>query len=355
MPALLPLSRDIAARLLIDASPAGAGRDRHEAEASSVRLLLVLLSRAAARVHEGQDADARVFDRLAYEYSNGISYEPLWAGLKPLREDLGRIQPSSLLRDLSRAAGMLVSLWGEESEYQLMAPLARSLTTPEGRVPRARAEVGRFRVEKTLLAAAGVDEPVDEHSLLWFDPRVMARFSSRYSPLAYVRVLAWLSDTHIIPGSWGAHVTSKGTLAFVIPSGEIAEALGTCGMVRAPRTPGGKVGIDFDRIERTVFKPVIRDLRHAGLKLTVKIERSKKGVALRARLWVERDESVRPLPARKPRASRRTRRGAQRPAQVAAAPASAIADLKQPMRRRPRPGANRSAQPPLRGRHRPVL
>lgn len=298
MTRLVPLSRTVATSLVVSVG----GRGDVEVTASAMRLLFALLAREAARVDEWDRFENwEREERLdAFRLTGEVAYDVLWVSPAALRRDLG-VEPAALFSDLQRLRAMRVHLLGENPGPGT-APVSGDLRTDKGR--KAKNGPARVLVERTLLAAAGGDDIGEaEGAAVWVDLDRMRQMRSRYSPLAYVRMMTWLAAPERLPEAWKGRVTAGGKLALDLPVGAMREALGVDGYPR------------IADLARFVLEPVATELAAAGLAATWSWVRNRRGEATALRLHLALDESLRPLPrARTSRAARAARTGRAMPA-----------------------------------------
>ncbi|ACB27241.1 hypothetical protein [Methylobacterium radiotolerans] len=302
---MLPISRYLATHLVLssklfilaDGKPIAAG-DRVDAKA--VRLALAVLSRAAARqVDRGEWLDAR----WDHEHLSGRPRETVTVPLARLRVDLGKVTLGGLVEAHGRAANIQASILGEPGfgEHPILdAGVHAQAGQTKHRIAKATNTVD-FRVDRTLAAVAHLYADANDDELdprpFGYDPTVMAAFSCRYSPLAYLRVLAWTEDGARLPRGWRARRVRGGLLSVEIPVPEVQQALGATGMPNA------------SAIEAQLIRPVAEDLRRVGMTVDWGWERSPKMKGPRALVLRVSDprEACAPARTRTPTAMRRPR------------------------------------------------
>ena len=319
---MLPISMDIARDLVVDASPTAALSQAHGAYAGSVRFLLLALSQASASARGTDDELMEREYRLTEAFREGVAFDRLPLDLAALRRDMGNATLLGVRDALSRCCDSLVALRGEP-DYGLNTPTNKAFLGPgEERVAEADRS-GSIGVERTLLAAAtpGLDGTLE------FDPGAMARFRCRYSPVLYLRLLAWRRNPAAIPRGCGPSWRS-GTLWMTIPLDGLQEALGFRGMARA------------SQVERVALVPAVAEMAAAGLRLTWKWVTNYRGERVGLRLSVAADESLARLKAearaqaRDEAAERRRARAPERRAERAKRP-----------RKRKRPAPSPASRP----------
>lgn len=267
---MLPLSRTLARTLVlssrmpvhVDGQPVWAG-DRVDVKA--VRLLLAVLSRAATREVDRSDwLDAR----WDHEHLSGRPVETVTAPLARLRVDLGRVTVGGLVEAHGRAANIWASIAGEPSLGEV-AVLTAGVHEQAGQV---KALVGKaatkvdFRVDRAIAALAhphadATDDVVDP-APFGYDPRVIAAFACRYSPIVYLRLLAWTEDLATLPKAWRPRRRRGGDVTLEIRAVDMQQALGASGMA----TPSA--------IEQQLLRPVAEDLARVGVTFDWAYERS---------------------------------------------------------------------------------
>lgn len=266
---MLPLSRYLARHLVLSSKmplhldgDAVASADRVDVKA--VRLALTVLSRAAAReVDRGVWLDAR----WDHEHMSGRPTEVVSAPLARLRVDLGKVTVGGLVAAHGRAAQIRAGIVGEPGLGEV-AILDAGVHEATGRiralVPKA-AKALQFRVDRSLAAIAHPHADATDDDVapprFGYDPRVMSAFACRYSPLAYLRLLAWTEAGATLPRGWRAR-RRGGLLGVEIPVPELQQALGATGMPNP------------SAIEAQLIRPVAEDLRRVGMTFDWEWERS---------------------------------------------------------------------------------
>lgn len=133
-----------------------------------------------------------------------------------------------------------------------------------GRPPVRTSETAGMRMPGWILAEAHVDndvgldkyrKPLPPSVLLDLD--VLAGFRSRYALMLYVRAQAWLSGWVKLPSGWSRRFVSPGRVELRVPVPDASLLLGIEGLKRK------------DDIERLAFKPSLRELRDAGINVSV--------------------------------------------------------------------------------------
>jgi len=123
------------------------------------------------------------------------------------------------------------------------------------RQPRNLAEPVACRFPSYVLALAHIDHDEKERrSPVWFDINAMGNFKCRYSPIVYLRCLAWLAGDVKMGKAWRRKTTTYG-IELTIPFGDLGVALGA---------PHVHMRTHWDAY---VLKPAIRDLDAAGIDL----------------------------------------------------------------------------------------
>ncbi|CAO4165004.1 MULTISPECIES: hypothetical protein [Methylobacteriaceae] len=300
-----PLSRHLARHLVlssrmplhVDGDPVSPGE---RVDAKAVRLALSVLSRAAGRdLDRGDWLDAR-FD---YEHLADRPRETIGMPLGPLLSDVGRVNVGTMVEAHARAAHIRASIAGEPSlgEVAILAPgVHEDVERPRHRIA-ANAKAVQFKADRTIAAIAhphadATDDGPDP-APFGYDPRVMAAFSCRYTPVVYLRLLAWTEAGATLPRGWRARRGRGGHLSLEIPAVEMQAALGASGMV-SPSAIG-----------QQLLGPVAEDLRRVGVPFEWEFERSpvKNGVkCLRLRIGDPRGARV-PKRTRTPTAMRQPR------------------------------------------------
>ena len=296
--AMLPLSRALATRLVLSSKavkssdPAG---DRIDAKA--VRLMLVVLSRAAGReVDHGDWIEARI------DYQEDMPTQPrqtVEVPIKALRSDLGKVTLAGLVEAHGRAMGLRASIRGEpqyEEQPVLSGGVHETAGSPRRQI-HCQARKLAFRVDTTLAALAHqhADQPDDGSPppTFGFDPAILTSFSCRYTPLVYLRLLAWFDPATVIDHAWKPRRARSGDLMLSIPAAQAQEALGTSGM----RRPAD--------VEQQVVRPVVADLAKVGITLSWAWERMPNKLARSLQLRVTDPRNARsPLRKRTPTAMR---------------------------------------------------
>lgn len=133
-----------------------------------------------------------------------------------------------------------------------------------GRPPVRTCETAGMRMSGWILAEAHVDndEGVDRYrkplppSVL-LDLDVLASFRSRYALMLYVRAQAWLSGWVKLPSGWSRRFVSPGRVEVRVPVPDASLLIGIEGLKRK------------DDIQRLAFNPSLKELRDAGINVTV--------------------------------------------------------------------------------------
>jgi len=289
--AMLPVSRHLARNLVLsskmpihlDGEPVPAG-DRIDVKA--VRLALAVLSRAAGReLDRGDWLDAR----WDHEHLAGRPRETVTVPLARLRVDIGKVTVGGLVEAHGRAANIRASIIGEAALGEvaiLDAGVHEQAGAVKARVAKAAKSLD-FRVDRSLAAIAHPHADVTDDELdpapFGYDPRVMAAFACRYSPVVYLRVLAWTEDLASLPKAWRARRRRGGDLTLEIRSVDMQQALGASGMA----TPSA--------IEQQLLRPVAEDLARVGVTFDWAYERSPMKNAVKClRLRVSDPRDARP-------------------------------------------------------------
>jgi hypothetical protein len=98
----------------------------------------------------------------------------------------------------------------------------------------------------------------------------MASFTCRYSPLVYLRLLAWNDDLTAAPARWRSTRRMGGDVTLEIPVLEVQAALGASGIVSPSATA------------QQLILPVTEDLRRAGIDFSWEWERSPRMKSVKA-------------------------------------------------------------------------
>lgn len=302
---MLPISRYLATHLVLSAKMPVHADGEHVApgdrvDAKAVRLALAVLSRAATRgVDRGDWLDAR----WDHEHLSGRPRETVTVPLARLRVDLGKVTLGGLVEALGRAANIRASLLGEASLGEIPI-LDAGVHAQAGQAKPRIATASRsldFRVDRTVAAIAHPHADANDDDLdparFGYDPLVMSAFSCRYSPVAYLRVLAWTAPGAKLSRGWRARRVRGGLLSVEIPVPELQQALGATGMPNA------------SAIEAQLIRPVAEDLRRVGMTVDWCWERSPKMKGPRALVLRVSDprEACAPARTRTPTAMRRPR------------------------------------------------
>jgi hypothetical protein len=302
---MLPLSRHLATHLVLsarmsvyaDGSPVSAA---HRVDVAGVCLALALLSRSATReVDRGEWMYARYPQP---DYADR-ALDTLTVPLGRLQVDLGRVSLAGVMAAQSRAIYIRASIAGEPSlgEAAIVAPGAREdMTKPRNRVSD-KATTLTFKVDQALAAVAHPHADATDDELapapFGYDPKVMSAFSSRYSPLVYLRLLAWTEAGAKLTRGWRAKRVRGGLLSLEIRAVEMHEALGASGIP----TPSA--------LEQQLLRPVAEDLRRVGVTFEWAYERSPIKNAVKCLRLKASDprEACAPARTRTPTAMRRPR------------------------------------------------
>ncbi|KNY22645.1 hypothetical protein [Methylobacterium sp. ARG-1] len=302
---MLPISRHAATHLVLssklpvlaDGKPISAS-DRVDAKA--VRLALTVLSRAATRQ---VDRDDWLDARWDHEHLSGRPRETVTVPLARLRVDLGRATLGGLVEAHGRAATIRASILGEPSfgEHPILyAGVHAQAGQAKPRIAKAATSLD-FRVDRTLAAVAHLYADGDDDEVqaapFGYDPTVMAALACRYSPVVYLRLMAWTEAGANLPPGWRAKRVRGGLMSMEIRAVEMQEALGASGIP----TPSA--------MEQQLLRPIAKDLRRVGITFEWAYERSpiKNAVkCLRLRVSDPR-EACAPARTRTPTAMRRPR------------------------------------------------
>ncbi len=313
---LIPLSRDLAENLVVAVE--GDGRP---VDAKAVRALLVLLSRAATVATETDDEILDHEDtRRGYDPGERL-YDPLYVGLRALRDDLGRVRPAVVKAAMPAMAALRVGLRGEPG-YGLVSPVMAFMSDPGGRRIHEGTPVGVAKVERTLVAAA-----TGSVHAVWVDTRALRHLRCRYSAILLLRVLAALE----VPPK-GARPGRNGKLWFEIPAGEAQAWLGVVGIPKRAN------------VTQNVIEPAVRELAEVGVDLSLRWRENYRGEPVALRVGVASSAEARHRAAvdisRRRAALLAARRKARRARRVEAirqaGGPSALARLRyHPRRRRP--------------------
>lgn len=133
-----------------------------------------------------------------------------------------------------------------------------------GRPPERTNETAGMRMPGWILAEAHVenDEGLDRYrkplppSVL-LDLDLLAGFRSRYALMLYVRAQAWLSGWVKLRSGWSRRCVSPGRVELRVPVPDASMLLGIVGLQRK------------DDIQRLAFDPSVRELRDAGINVSV--------------------------------------------------------------------------------------
>lgn len=286
-----PLSHLVAARLTLAARASA----EVEVTAAAVRLLLAVLSCEASVVDDDENAFERTIRRQEHAATGEVHFDALWISPNAIRETLGGISPAALRGDLARIRSMRFRLLGDDPGPE-GSPVSGGFFDRDGKPSGGKGEVACVQVERTLLAHAGGTDPGRADAVLWVDFERMEHFRCRHSPLAYVRIMAWVAAPERLPDTWRAHGTAGGALSVTIPASEIAPALGYDGR-HAPS----------DLVVR-VLKPVAADLAWAGVRFAFSRVRNRRDTVIAWRLQVAEDEALRTERLREEARMRRARR-----------------------------------------------
>jgi hypothetical protein len=234
-------------------------------DVKGVRLMLSVLSRAAAReVNRGEWFDAR----WDHEYLSDRPHETVTVPLRRLLVEVGRGGIGGLVEAHARAANIRATIIGEPSLGEV-AILALGIREKSG-VARwrisERATQLEVKVDRTFAAIAhphadATDDVLNPPSFS-YDTRVMASFTCRYSPLVYLRLLAWSDDLTAAPARWRPSRRRGGDVTLEIPVLEMQAALGASGIVSPSATA------------QQLILPVTEDLRRVGIDFSWEWEKS---------------------------------------------------------------------------------
>lgn len=313
-PRRLPISREIATSLVIASAPRKEGAD---ATAGAVHALLVILSRVATLVDDRETMEDLERDEAREKHDRELARGGA-------ATDTIHLTGRELMRDLGVTPAGLAAAWARIGRVRaFLAGRRRGLPIrpAQGDVIRGRAKSTMpLRIDRTLAFAAHAygDPGGDaEGTIVWWDTAAVARMRSRYSPVVYLRALAWIDRPEMLPTKeWRVHRTATGALAMDIPIAEARDALGVDGYSHA------------SELDRQVVKAVREDLAKAGIRWDGRLVRNRRGEALALRLVVAQDEAVIPEATKRPRVSRgrlspeerSRRRDAVRPRRLPPAP-----------------------------------
>lgn len=287
-PTLLPISREIATTLAVGSAPRATGRT--EATAGAVHAVLAVLARLATVVDDRDDYDDQIReeDRLRHDElvaEGGFATEEVHLAPGPLMRDL-RVTPAGFLASWSRIGRVRLGLVGRRRGVPVRPVMGDAYNGREREVMKAR-------VDASLAFAAYVyGDPGGDAAddVVWWDSAAVARMRSRFSPVAYLRAVAWMARPELLPAEWASHVTAAGALAMDIPIADAAGAVGVEGYEHA------------SDLDRDVVKAVREDLARAGIRWDGRIVRNRRGEAIALRLVVAGAEAV--AMARQPRKPR---------------------------------------------------
>jgi hypothetical protein len=272
MASLLPLSRELATTLTVGNTPRSAGRT--EATAGAIHVVLAVLARLATAVDDRDAYEdlAREEDRTRHDAlvaSGGLATETVY------------IDPRALMGDLHATRVDFVASWARIGRVRLgLAGRRRgvAIRQVQGDAIEGRdRDVMEARVDASLaFAAYAYGDPGGdaEDAIVWWDSAAVARMRSRFSPVAYLRAVAWLDRPQLLPSEWKAHATAAGALSLEIPIGEAAGAVGVEGYEHP------------SALDRDVVKAVREDLATAGIRWEGHIVRNRRGEAIALRLVV---------------------------------------------------------------------
>ena len=275
---MLPLSRCLATQLVLssrmplhmDGKPVARGE---RVDVKGVRLMLSMLSRAASReIDRGDWQDAR----WDHEHLSDRPHETVTVPLRRLLAEVGRGGIGGLVEAHTRAANIRATIIGEPSlgEVGVLALGIREKGVVARRRISEKATQVEVKVDRTFAAIAhphadATDDVLDPPSFV-YDPRVMASFTCRYSPLVYLRLLAWNDDLTAAPARWRSTRRMGGDVTLEIPVLEVQAALGASGIVSPSATA------------QQLILPVTEDLRRAGIDFSWDWERSPRMKSVKA-------------------------------------------------------------------------
>jgi len=296
MARFLPLSLELATRLVVRIDPTPTEGRVPSITAGAIHVPLAVFSRIATVVDDRDlDEDAvREARRAAHEdevaASGGAARETFHVPLGPLLEDL-RMSPPTFARELGRIDAVAMSVAGRRRGPRLSCIRTEADLNRHG--------TWRVGVEQGLSFAAHVygDAGTDSRDVVWWDSEAVSRMRSRYSPVAYLRALAWAARPDILPAARRASGHGQ-SLRMDIPIGEAREALGV---------DGYPVDAHF---EARVVQAVGEDLAAAGILFDGWLARDRRGIA--THLSLEISEATPALRERRPRKSKGRRTPAQR-------------------------------------------
>lgn len=269
---MLPLSLDLARDLVVDASPAASLPGMHGADAGSIRFLILALSQAASSARETDEMEREY--RLTEAYRHGVEYARHEIDLPALRRAMAGAVLTTVRAALSRCCDSLVTLRGLDG-YGLSTPTNKVFLGPKGTFVRDGDELASLGIEATLLAAAtpGYGGTVE------VDAAALNAFRCRYSPVLYLRCLAWEASPAAIPRGCEAR-RQNGTLRLTLPLGEAQEILGFRGIAKP------------SQMERTALNPACAELAAAGFRVAWSWVTNYRGERTGIRLSVARNESL---------------------------------------------------------------
>lgn len=275
---MLPLSRYLATHLVLSSRMPihmdGKPVDRGErVDVKGVRLMFSVLSRAASReVDRGDWLDAR----WDHEHLSDRPRETVTVPLRRLLVEVGWGGIGGMVEAHARAANIRAAIMGEPSLGEV-AILALGIREKAGvarwRISEKATEV-QIKVDRTITAIAhphadATDDVLDPAPFV-YDPRVMAAFTCRYSPIVYLRLLAWADDHKAVPARWRPKRRRNGDVMLEIPIPEMQAALGVSGIVSPSATA------------QQLILPVTEDLRRVGIDLSWEWERSPRMKAMKS-------------------------------------------------------------------------